>query len=135
MEIVYLLDDSTEFTDAVKQVLDKREVFDEVHAFNDVDEFLQHMNPEVYVAIVDFYMPKMNGLEVTRRIKQIQPDCLVIVVSLSEQSHLPISLLSEKYMGYVSKSDNYYITKIVDLAKRHFELVRVMSKLEKKYER
>jgi DNA-binding NarL/FixJ family response regulator len=134
MEIVYLLDDSQDFTQAVKETLDRKRVFDEVRAFNDVDDFLQHMNPDVYVAIVDFYMPKLNGLEVTRKIKQIQPDCLVIIVSINEQQQLPISFLSERFMGYVSKSDDYYITKIVDLAKNHFELMRAMLKMKKKYE-
>lgn len=61
MEIVYILDDSTEFTHAVKEQLDRREVFDDVRAYNDVDAFMEHMHPGVYVAIVDFYMPKMNA--------------------------------------------------------------------------
>ncbi len=39
------------------------------------------------VAVVDYHLPALNGLEVARRLKALQPDCRVILIS-SEPPHL-----------------------------------------------
>jgi|UniRef100_A0A7C3SI73 FixJ family two-component response regulator len=33
------------------------------------------------VAVVDFHLPFQNGLEVARRLKQLQPECRIILIS------------------------------------------------------
>ena len=38
-----------------------------------------HMKPDV--AVVDYMMPGMHGLEVAERLKQVQPDCEVVLFS------------------------------------------------------
>lgn len=38
-----------------------------------------HMKPDV--AVVDYMMPGMHGLEVAERLKQVQPDCDVVLFS------------------------------------------------------
>ncbi len=37
------------------------------------------------VAVIDYHLPGANGLEVAQRLKQMQPDCRIILVS----AHLP----------------------------------------------
>jgi CheY-like chemotaxis protein len=38
--------------------------------------------PEHYqVAVLDYHLPELNGLEVARRLKQFQPDCRVVMIS------------------------------------------------------
>ena len=38
--------------------------------------------PERYqVAVLDYHLPELNGLEVARRLKQFQPDCRVVMIS------------------------------------------------------
>lgn len=45
--------------------------------------------PERYqVAVLDYHLPELNGLEVTRRLKQFQPDCRIVMIS-SELPNLP----------------------------------------------
>jgi len=45
--------------------------------------------PERYqVAVVDYHLPYLNGLEVARRLKQFQPDCRIVMIS-SELPNLP----------------------------------------------
>lgn len=38
-----------------------------------------HMKPDV--AVVDYMMPGMHGLEVAERLKQVQPECEVVLFS------------------------------------------------------
>jgi len=45
--------------------------------------------PELYqVAVLDYHLPDLNGLEVARRLKQFQPDCRIVMIS-SELPNLP----------------------------------------------
>ena len=45
--------------------------------------------PERYqVAVLDYHLPNLNGLEVARRLKQFQPDCRIVMIS-SELPNLP----------------------------------------------
>jgi CheY-like chemotaxis protein len=38
--------------------------------------------PERYqVAVLDYHLPELNGLEVARRVKQFQPDCRIVMIS------------------------------------------------------
>ena len=51
-----------------------------------VEEFDGELNaaryPQRYqVAVVDYHLPAVNGLEVARRLKQLQPDCRIIMIS------------------------------------------------------
>ncbi len=124
MEIVYIVDDNVEFTDNVKELLTLRGGFDEVRVFNDPVEFLNHMNVDVMVAVVDFFMPKMNGDQVILEIKKIQPECMVILVSVNEEAQLPVKILRQNYMEYVCKTDHNYISKIATYAKKHFSFIR-----------
>jgi DNA-binding response OmpR family regulator len=38
--------------------------------------------PQSYkVAVLDYHLPRLNGLEVARRLKSYQPDCRIIMIS------------------------------------------------------
>jgi CheY-like chemotaxis protein len=38
--------------------------------------------PQRYqVAVLDYHLPRLNGLEVARRLKRFQPDCRIVMVS------------------------------------------------------
>ena len=45
--------------------------------------------PERYqAAVLDYHLPDLNGLEVARRLKRLQPDCRIVMIS-SELPNLP----------------------------------------------
>jgi len=45
--------------------------------------------PQSYqVAVLDYHLPHLNGLEVARCLKQFQPDCRIVMIS-SELPNLP----------------------------------------------
>jgi len=57
------------------------------------------------VVILDFSMPGMNGLEVTRRIRKALAKTEVLVLTAYDSEQLARSLLSAGALGYMSKSD------------------------------
>jgi len=57
------------------------------------------------VVILDFSMPGMNGLEVTRRIRKSLGETEVLVLTAYDSEQLARALLSAGALGYMSKSD------------------------------
>jgi CheY-like chemotaxis protein len=40
-----------------------------------------HFTERYQVAVLDYHLPELNGLEVARRLKQFQPDCRIVMIS------------------------------------------------------
>jgi DNA-binding response OmpR family regulator len=40
-----------------------------------------HLPQPYAVAILDYHLPMLNGLEIARRLKQLQPDCRIVIIS------------------------------------------------------
>jgi DNA-binding NarL/FixJ family response regulator len=58
-----------------------------------------------HVAILDFSMPELNGLEATRRIRQAVPNTEVLIFTMHESEELIREVLSTGARGYLLKSD------------------------------
>jgi DNA-binding NarL/FixJ family response regulator len=57
------------------------------------------------VAVLDFSMPELNGLEATRRIRQVAPQVEVLVFTMHESEELIREVLAAGARGYLLKSD------------------------------
>jgi CheY-like chemotaxis protein len=40
-----------------------------------------HFPQRYQVAVVDYHLPELNGLQVARRLKESQPDCRIVMIS------------------------------------------------------
>ena len=58
-----------------------------------------------HVAVLDFSMPELNGLEATRRIRQAVPNTEVLIFTMHESEELIREVLSTGARGYLLKSD------------------------------
>jgi two-component system nitrogen regulation response regulator GlnG len=47
-----------------------------------------HLPQRFVVAVLDYHLPHFNGLDVARRLKRLQPDCRIVMIS-SELPNLP----------------------------------------------
>lgn len=131
METLYILDDDKDFTDDVKVNLDHNR-FKKYRIFNDVDEFKRNISKNMYAAVIDFFMPKMNGIEVIDLIKAVQPDCLAIIVSVNQYTQLPITIHNYRYVKYVCKADPDYIDQIIKLTYSHFDMIMQENEFKKR---
>jgi DNA-binding NarL/FixJ family response regulator len=57
------------------------------------------------VAIVDISMPDLDGLQVTRQIREAAPDTEVVVLTMHESDQMVRRVLDAGALGYVLKSD------------------------------
>jgi two-component system NarL family response regulator len=104
MTRILLADDHTMFRDALHKMLADEPGFEIVgHVDDGVDLVTVASATAPEIACVDVNMPKLNGIEATRRLLAINPAIRVIGVSASvERTHV-IDMLSAGAVGYVSK--------------------------------
>jgi len=56
------------------------------------------------VALIDIAMPKLNGIEATRRIKKLCPDTAVLILSAYDDDQYVFALLEAGAAGYLLKN-------------------------------
>jgi DNA-binding NarL/FixJ family response regulator len=56
-------------------------------------------------AILDIGMPNLNGLAATRQLAQLDPDCKIIVLTITDSDHVIREALDAGARGFVLKSD------------------------------
>lgn len=60
------------------------------------------LNPDV--AVIDIGMPRLNGLEAGRRLKQIMPGIKLIFLTMNEDPDLAVEAMREGASGYLLKT-------------------------------
>src|SRR5438045_3541873 len=81
---VCLLDDDLSVLKATGRLV--RAAGLEVKTFSDPHAFLQHAHQyKPRVAVIDIWMPAMNGLEVQQRIRNVAPETRVIVLTSKDE--------------------------------------------------
>ncbi len=61
------------------------------------------------VAIVDYSLPLLNGVDVTRQIRQLSPGTEVIIFTMHDSNSLIHDLLQAGALGYVLKSEGHHL--------------------------
>ena len=80
---IMIVDDEPDITYIIKKFLEVNGM--EVDAFNDAEEALSHFQTGMYaLSILDIGMPKMNGFELYREIRNIEPKVKVCFLSAYE---------------------------------------------------
>lgn len=83
---ILVINDEPSILESFKMILKIKDY--EVETFPDGPTAIANLKKGKYdVAFVDYVMPRMNGLEVLRRIKEIDPDVKVIILSSFENAH------------------------------------------------
>jgi len=99
-----LVDDHDIVRTGLKSFLDTQEglhVVAEASSGGEAIELAQEIQPDVVV--MDITMPEMDGLEATRRLKDLEPECYVLALTVHEDKQYLFEMLSAGASGYVTK--------------------------------
>jgi len=99
-----LVDDHDVVRTGLKAFLDTQEglqVVAEASSGLQALELALQSNPDVVV--MDITMPQMDGLEATRRLKALYPDCLILALTVHEDKQYFFQMLLAGASGYVTK--------------------------------
>jgi DNA-binding NarL/FixJ family response regulator len=102
---VLVADDHTLFRKGVATLLSEEDDFAVVGESRDGREAVaqaQALVPDV--VLMDVYMPGMDGLEATRRIKAARPATAIVMLTVSEEDHTLFDAVKAGAQGYLLKS-------------------------------
>lgn len=103
---ILIVDDHRTFAEALEVSLDKEKDLRVVEVVTDgsaaIDAVINH-RPDV--VILDLTMPGMDGIEVTRRIKDTDPEAQVLVLSGHEGEFLMARAMQAGASGFLSKTE------------------------------
>jgi DNA-binding NarL/FixJ family response regulator len=102
---VLLADDHTIVREATAEILEHQpdmHVVGQAETGEEAIELARRLHPDV--AVMDIAMPRLDGLEATRRITAECPRCQVLVLTAHEEERTIIQLLQAGAVGYLPKT-------------------------------
>ncbi len=108
---IILVDDKVVYRNAIKTLLQKLGDVDIIAEASNGAEFLHMLNvckPDL--VFIDIEMPEMNGIEATKAALKINPDLVIIGLSMYDNKKYVNDLIEAGARGYLLKlSDNAHI--------------------------
>lgn len=101
---VLLAEDHVVVRESVKQLLSKEPDLEVVGEAGDGEQAVQmvnRLNPDVIV--LDVAMPKVNGIEATKQIKQSKPSTAILILTAYDYDQYIFALLEAGAAGYLLK--------------------------------
>jgi DNA-binding NarL/FixJ family response regulator len=103
---VLIVDDHRLFTQALELLLRGEEDIRVLGSAATGEEALEFSREtEIDVALVDIDLPGMDGVAVTARLREVQPDARVVVITAFQQPGVMTRALKAGASGYVMKTD------------------------------
>jgi len=101
---ILLVEDHVVVRESIRQFLEREEKLEVVGEAGDGEEAVQmasQLKPDVI--IMDISMPKLNGIEATKRIKAIQPSATILILTAYDYEQYIFPLLEAGAAGYLLK--------------------------------
>jgi len=102
---VLIADDHPLVREALHRTLEGEKDIEVVAEAGDGEEAVKlasELRPNV--AVIDIIMPKLNGIEATRKIKEIAPDTAILILTAYDDDEYVLGLLNAGAAGYLLKS-------------------------------
>ncbi len=122
---ILIVDDHRDVIRLLHSALDSLEHdFKIVEAPSGEEAFLEVSQRKIDLAIIDYLLPGMSGLELMAKIKARNPDAQIILVSGSKERHIRKELRSAGAFAFFEKPIS--LTDFLDAAERCLELKRTV---------
>jgi response regulator RpfG family c-di-GMP phosphodiesterase len=139
--VTYLVEDDKDIRELLQDVF-KENGLENVQFFTKGKEFIDNLNDDVHIAIVDHYLNNgMTGLDVLMKVNEINPDCIKIAVSGVSDDNIIIDYINKGGVTHWVRKDNpaypvelvKYINEIIPMIKKRFELMAFVLKGKKEW--
>lgn len=103
---VAIVDDHTLFRKALKNYLTQQQNISVVIQSPDIPDLLTKLKDQkVHILLMDIFMPKLNGYDGVKLIKEQYPEMKILVLSMSTDMAMLSNMLDMGVYGLLSKSD------------------------------
>lgn len=103
MARILIVDDSIMMRKTLRTILQRAGHTVEAEAANGEQAILYYVKHRPDLVTLDITMPGMNGIEVVKRIKEIDQDANVVIVSALGQKHIVFEALQHGAKNYILK--------------------------------
>jgi len=102
---IFIVEDDLFFSSLIETQL-KRHDFENIKTFNNGADFLNQLHTNPDIVILDHNLNEMNGLDILRRIKSVNPDIQVIFLSAQQDMEVAVKALKYGAYDYLQKDEN-----------------------------
>jgi len=107
MKKVVIIEDNVSLSLAFKEVINETENFAVKNNYYNAEEAIENFKSDAPdIVIMDIELPKINGIEATKILKEIKPSLLILVVTVYEDSETVFDALCAGATGYLTKNAN-----------------------------
>ena len=113
---ILLVDDSAPFRFTLRQILERYREFTVVGEASDGNAALElalALSPEV--VIMNAQLPRLGGIEATRRLKRMLPDLYVIGLSFNKDADTQTAMKKAGSSAFLSKSCTHQLPRLIAL--------------------
>jgi DNA-binding NarL/FixJ family response regulator len=117
---IYVIDDHKLFVEGIYSLLSDEPGFELMGYSLSAKEFLEIAdNVKADVYLVDINMPEITGIELTRMIREMQPDARILALTMYEDFQYVEKMIKSGAHGYILKAANLHelIKAITSVAK------------------
>ena len=104
---IIIVDDHQIFREGVKSIVTIENIANVIGEATNGEEFLillTHLKPDL--VLLDIDMPKMNGLEATKKAIELYPDLKIIAFTMFGDEEYFVRMIDLGAVGYILKSSN-----------------------------
>jgi two-component system, LuxR family, response regulator FixJ len=108
---ICILDDDSSVLNSLRELLDSDGF--EARTFDNPYQFLAYAQEHpVKLAVLDVWMPEMNGVEVQERLRELSPDTRVIIITAREEPAIRTAAMEAGAFGFLGKpfDDEAFLT-------------------------
>ena len=121
---VLVVEDNPHFTRFLIALLEESASYQIVGQANDgLDGIRKAEDLQPDLILLDLGLPKMNGMEVLRRVRKLSPHSKVLIISQDSSPELVDAALSLGASGYLAKSDADEIPQAVEAVLQNKQFV------------
>ncbi len=102
---VILIEDHQLIRESYIKIIDAVEGYSVIQGYESCEEALEEvLQTKPDIVFIDITLPGMNGIEGTKRFKQLLPQAQIIVITVHEQSSYVFEALCAGAIGYLTKA-------------------------------
>lgn len=105
MKRVVIVEDNVSLSLGFNEVINNTNEFKVVGIYENAEKAIKNFKEDVPdIVLMDIELPKMNGIEATKALKNIKPSVLVLVITVYEDSEHVFDALCAGATGYLTKN-------------------------------
>ena len=104
---ITIIEDNEKIREGFAAVVESLGRYDVVSQYSNCEDAISHLEEDIPdVVLMDIGLPGMSGVEGTARIKKLLPACIILIITVMEESEKVFQSLCAGAGGYIVKNSN-----------------------------